>query len=134
MGVESSTSAAVHGFKAHVWADATTALVEKVSVTPTNVNDGRAVAQVHFTAIDCKLKRSLNILPTKGELDQRGQQRRSTHSSHRPRSRTPRSHLNYILDHLAGRCPTRSTAPQRFKLGRDEGTGRTVTGVDEQTP
>ena len=34
--------AAVHGFKAHVGADATTALVEKVSVTPANVNDGRA--------------------------------------------------------------------------------------------
>jgi IS5 family transposase len=34
--------AAVHGFKAHVGADASTALVEKVSVTPANVNDGRA--------------------------------------------------------------------------------------------
>ena len=34
--------AAVHGFKAHVGADATTALVEKVSITPANVNDGRA--------------------------------------------------------------------------------------------
>ncbi len=33
---------AVHGFKAHVGADATTALVEKVLVTPANVNDGRA--------------------------------------------------------------------------------------------
>jgi IS5 family transposase len=33
---------AVHGFKAHVGADATTALVEKVSVTPANINDGRA--------------------------------------------------------------------------------------------
>jgi len=33
---------AVHGFKAHVGADATTALVEKISVTPANVNDGRA--------------------------------------------------------------------------------------------
>ncbi len=33
---------AVHGFKAHVGADATTALVEKVVVTPANVNDGRA--------------------------------------------------------------------------------------------
>ena len=37
--------AAVHGFKAHVGADATTALVEKVSVTPANVNDGRAGPQ-----------------------------------------------------------------------------------------
>lgn len=36
---------AVHGFKAHVGADATTALVEKVSVTPANVNDGRAGPQ-----------------------------------------------------------------------------------------
>ena len=33
---------AVHGFKAHVGADATTALVEEVSVTPANINDGRA--------------------------------------------------------------------------------------------
>lgn len=33
---------AVHGFKAHVGADATTALVENVSVTPANINDGRA--------------------------------------------------------------------------------------------
>ena len=33
---------AVHGFKAHIGADATSALVEKVSVTPANVNDGRA--------------------------------------------------------------------------------------------
>jgi IS5 family transposase len=33
---------AVHGFKAHVGADATSALAEKVSVTPANVNDGRA--------------------------------------------------------------------------------------------
>ena len=33
---------AIHGFKAHVGADASTALVEKVSVTLANVNDGRA--------------------------------------------------------------------------------------------
>lgn len=33
---------AVHGFKAHVGADADTALVEEISVTPANVNDGRA--------------------------------------------------------------------------------------------
>ena len=33
---------AMHGFKAHIGADADTALVEKVSVTPANVNDGRA--------------------------------------------------------------------------------------------
>lgn len=33
---------AVHGFKAHVGADADTALVEEVVVTPANVNDGRA--------------------------------------------------------------------------------------------
>ena len=37
--------AAVHGFKAHVGADATTALVEKIRVTPANVNDGRAGPQ-----------------------------------------------------------------------------------------
>jgi IS5 family transposase len=33
---------AAHGFKAHVGADADTALVEKIAVTPANVNDGRA--------------------------------------------------------------------------------------------
>ena len=33
---------AVHGYKAHVGADADTALVETVVVTPGNVNDGRA--------------------------------------------------------------------------------------------
>jgi IS5 family transposase len=33
---------AVHGFKAHVAADAGTALVEELAVTPGNVNDGRA--------------------------------------------------------------------------------------------
>lgn len=33
---------AVHGFKAHVGADADTALVEEVSITPANVNDGKA--------------------------------------------------------------------------------------------
>jgi transposase, IS5 family len=33
---------AVHGFKAHVGADANTALVEEVAVTPANVNDGKA--------------------------------------------------------------------------------------------
>jgi transposase, IS5 family len=32
---------AVHGFKAHVGADADTALVEEVAVTPANINDGR---------------------------------------------------------------------------------------------
>jgi IS5 family transposase len=34
--------AAVYGFKAHVGADASTALVEQVAVTPANVNDCRA--------------------------------------------------------------------------------------------
>jgi IS5 family transposase len=33
---------AVHGFKAHVGADADTALVEELSVTPGNVHDGKA--------------------------------------------------------------------------------------------
>lgn len=33
---------AVHGFKAHVGADAETALVEQVAVTPANINDGKA--------------------------------------------------------------------------------------------
>ena len=33
---------AVHGFKAHVGADADTALVEEVAITPAHVNDGKA--------------------------------------------------------------------------------------------
>ncbi|WP_414091477.1 transposase [Rhizobium sp. BR 314] len=33
---------AVHGFKAHVGADADTAFVEEISVTPANINDGKA--------------------------------------------------------------------------------------------
>lgn len=33
---------AVHGFKAHVGADADTTLVEEIAVTPANINDGRA--------------------------------------------------------------------------------------------
>jgi IS5 family transposase len=33
---------AVHGFKAHIGADADTALVEQIAVTPANINDGRA--------------------------------------------------------------------------------------------
>lgn len=33
---------AIHGFKAHVGADVDTALVEELSVTPANVNDGKA--------------------------------------------------------------------------------------------
>jgi transposase, IS5 family len=33
---------AIHGFKAHVGADAETAIVEELSVTPGNIHDGRA--------------------------------------------------------------------------------------------
>ena len=33
---------AVHGFKAHIGADADTALVEEVAITPANINDGKA--------------------------------------------------------------------------------------------
>jgi transposase, IS5 family len=40
--VKHKGKAAMHGFKAHVGADATTALVEKLAITPANVNDGRA--------------------------------------------------------------------------------------------
>ena len=40
--VKHKERAAVHGFKAHVGADANTALVEDVAVTPANVNDGKA--------------------------------------------------------------------------------------------
>ena len=36
---------AVHGFKAHVGADADTALVEEVSITSANINDGKAGPQ-----------------------------------------------------------------------------------------
>jgi IS5 family transposase len=40
--VKHKNGPAVHGFKAHVAADADTALVEEVAVTPANVNDGKA--------------------------------------------------------------------------------------------
>jgi IS5 family transposase len=40
--VKHRSKRAVHGFKAHVGADADTALIEEVVVTPANVNDGRA--------------------------------------------------------------------------------------------
>lgn len=40
--VKHKSKPAVHGFKAHVGADADTALVEEVAVTPANINDGRA--------------------------------------------------------------------------------------------
>ena len=33
---------AIHGFKAHVGADADTAIVEEIAITPANINDGRA--------------------------------------------------------------------------------------------
>lgn len=39
--VKHRNRASVHGFKAHVGADADTALVEQVSVTPANAHDGR---------------------------------------------------------------------------------------------
>lgn len=39
--VKHRNRASVHGFKAHVGADAETALVEQLSVTPANVHDGR---------------------------------------------------------------------------------------------
>ncbi|MFN0022450.1 MAG: IS5 family transposase [Parvularculaceae bacterium] len=40
--VKHKNKKAVHGFKAHVGADAGTALIEEVFVTPANVNDGKA--------------------------------------------------------------------------------------------
>jgi len=40
--VKHKGKAAVHGFKAHIGADAETALVEEVAITPANVNDGKA--------------------------------------------------------------------------------------------
>ena len=36
----------VHGYKAHVACDEETALIEKLSVTPANVNDGKAGAEI----------------------------------------------------------------------------------------
>jgi hypothetical protein len=36
---------AIHGFKAHVGADADTTLVEEVAITPANINDGKAGAE-----------------------------------------------------------------------------------------
>nr|WP_295463249.1 IS5 family transposase [Mesorhizobium sp.] len=40
--VKHKSKPAMHGFKAHVGADADTALVEEVAITPANINDGRA--------------------------------------------------------------------------------------------
>ncbi|MFZ5619332.1 MAG: IS5 family transposase [Pseudomonadota bacterium] len=40
--VKHKNKKAVHGFKAHVGADADTALIEEVVVTPANINDGKA--------------------------------------------------------------------------------------------
>ena len=40
--VKHKSKPAVYGFKAHVGADADTALIEEVVVTPANINDGRA--------------------------------------------------------------------------------------------
>lgn len=40
--VKHKNKPAVHGFKAHVGADADTALVEEIAITPANGNDGRA--------------------------------------------------------------------------------------------
>jgi len=40
--VKHKGKAAVHGYKAHVGADADTALVEEIAVTPANINDGKA--------------------------------------------------------------------------------------------
>jgi IS5 family transposase len=40
--VKHTGKAAVHGFKAHVGADAETAFTEEVAVIPANVNDGTA--------------------------------------------------------------------------------------------
>lgn len=40
--VKHKNKKAVHGFKAHVGADADTALIEEVVITPANVNDGKA--------------------------------------------------------------------------------------------
>ena len=37
---------AVHGYKAHVAADRDTALIERISVTPANVNDGKAGCEI----------------------------------------------------------------------------------------
>jgi Transposase DDE domain len=49
-GSSTRAKAAVHGFKAHVGADAETALIEEVAVTPANVNDGKAGPKLCPTA------------------------------------------------------------------------------------
>jgi IS5 family transposase len=43
---------AVPGFKAYVGADADTALVEEVSITPANINDGRAGPERYPTTLE----------------------------------------------------------------------------------
>jgi len=62
---------AVHGFKAHVGADADTALVEEIAVTPANVHDGKAGGDalpddpgqsIRLTAIAYNIRRTLGIL------------------------------------------------------------------------
>ena len=40
--VKDKSKSAVHGFKAHVGADADTALVEEIEIKSANINDGRA--------------------------------------------------------------------------------------------
>lgn len=42
--------------------DADTALVEEVSITSVNINNGKAGSQAHLTAIAYNLKRTINIL------------------------------------------------------------------------
>lgn len=44
--IKHKNKTAVHGYKAHVASDETTDLVEKVGVTPANVNDGKAGCDV----------------------------------------------------------------------------------------
>ena len=42
MSVKHKNRKAVHGYKAHVACDEGTSLIEKITVTPANVNDGKA--------------------------------------------------------------------------------------------
>ncbi len=75
------TRKAVHGFKAHVGADADTALVEELSVTPGYVHDGRA----GHGALPDDPGASMRTVPTgAASLPPRCRPRKGSHMSFRP--------------------------------------------------
>ena len=71
----------MHGFKAHVGADATTALVEHVAVTPANVNATVVLDRMLCLRI---LARFLPTAPTEARIRQcgPGQGRVAAHRGH----------------------------------------------------